>query len=88
MPKIPDVNAISAYENGELSARDTLELFADLIKTGMAWQLQGSIYGRPAMRMINQGYITRDGQITAAGLEATEPNPLASDSDEPEASIE
>lgn len=34
------VNKIIAYESDEFSDNDTLELFAELIKTGQAWKLQ------------------------------------------------
>ncbi len=56
------VGRIIAFENGELSAGDTLELFAHLIKTGTAWQLQGS-YGRAAAGLIESGHISKDGEI-------------------------
>jgi hypothetical protein len=66
---VPDISKIIAYENGELDAAETLTLFADLIKTGLAWQLQGSVYGRPAANLIEQGLITPQGQITEDGLD-------------------
>lgn len=56
------VNKIIAYESGELSDNDTLELFAELIKTGQAWTLQGS-YGRMAQSLIANGFIDRKGNI-------------------------
>ncbi|WP_329289515.1 hypothetical protein [Streptomyces pseudovenezuelae] len=52
-----------SYEQGELSARETLELFALLVKSGMAWTLQGS-YGRTANELIHAGYLTREGGVT------------------------
>jgi len=61
--KIDLVGMIMAYENGELEAEKTLELFAELIRTGQAWQLQGSIYGRPASELIKGGYISKEGKI-------------------------
>ena len=45
---------IIAYENGELSEEDTIELFQALINNGMAWTLQGC-YGRMAQRLIESG---------------------------------
>ena len=57
------LDMIIAYENGELSANDTLALFAYLIKTGLAWSLQGH-YGRTASTFIELGYITPDGLVT------------------------
>ena len=56
------ISQIIAYESGELSIEDTLELFADLIKSGLAWQLQGH-YGRTASSLIDAGFISRDGSI-------------------------
>ena len=54
--QMPDVNAIMAFENGELGGVATLELFRDLIQSGMAWRLQGH-YGRSAMDLLNSGAI-------------------------------
>lgn len=63
------VNAIIEFESGTLNLQGTLDLFAQLIKNGQAWQLQGS-YGRTAQGLIDSGIITREGVITPAGLEA------------------
>lgn len=60
------VGSIMAYEEGELGAEGTLKLFAELVKSGQAWQLQGS-YGRAAERLINKRYLTRKGVITKSG---------------------
>jgi hypothetical protein len=54
-------NDIIAYESGELDHDGILDLFAKLIRTGMAWQLQGS-YGRTAANLIENGLIARDGK--------------------------
>jgi len=63
MPNISSLTTeIIAYESGELSPQQTLELFSKLIKSGMAWKLQGH-YGRNAMDYINAGYIDRSGNI-------------------------
>lgn len=56
------VGAIMAFESGELENEQILELFAHLIRTGMAWTLQGS-YGRAAASLIDQGYIDANGTI-------------------------
>jgi len=55
-------NAIIAYEEGTLELNETLELFAELIKTNMAWTLQGH-YGRTAAALIEEGYIDRKGSV-------------------------
>ena len=56
------IDKIMAYEQGELDANGTLELFSELVKTGMAWTLQGS-YGRAAMGMIQRGWLDENGNI-------------------------
>lgn len=56
------VSQIIAFESGELEAPEVLELFADLIKSGQAWSLQGH-YGRTAKSLIDNGFISADGII-------------------------
>ncbi|WJN62686.1 hypothetical protein [Streptomyces phage phiScoe10] len=51
------------YEQGNLNDVETLELFGKLVKSGMAWTLQGS-YGRTANQMIESGYLTPEGEVT------------------------
>ena len=53
---------IIAYEQGELGTNNTVELFAELIKTGQAWSLQGH-YGRTAAALIEQGIISKEGSV-------------------------
>jgi hypothetical protein len=60
--KIDLVDMIMQYEEGTLDADGTLVLYAELIKTGKAWQLQGS-YGRAAVALIDNGWIDEDGNI-------------------------
>lgn len=54
-----NVDLIMKYEAGEATNREALTLFADLVKTGAAWSLQGS-YGRGAQALIDAGYIDAD----------------------------
>lgn len=56
------IDQIIAYEQGELNDTDTLSLFAELVKSGLAWSLQGH-YGRTAQRLICSGYLDRSGKI-------------------------
>ena len=49
------LNNIVAYENGELDEEEVIDLFQELINSGLAWQLQGS-YGRMAASLIESGY--------------------------------
>lgn len=57
------VSMIIEYEMGELNDIQTLHLFKELIKSGMAWQLQGH-YGRTASALIDDGWLTKDGNYT------------------------
>lgn len=59
---MPDVNKLIAFENGELSYEDSLAFVASLVKTGLAWQLQG-FYGREAADFIAAGLISEDGEV-------------------------
>jgi hypothetical protein len=62
------VGKIIDFEMGQLSNDQTIDLFAELIKNGMAWTLQGS-YGRSAMHLIESGYISREGEVLWYGEE-------------------
>ena len=63
MPKKKQtIDYIMDYEMGNLSDLDTLKLFSELIKNGMAWTLQGH-YGRTAKSLIDNNYIDKDGTI-------------------------
>lgn len=50
------------YESEAQSLEWVLKLFADLIATGLAWQLQGH-YGREARAYIENGLISPQGDI-------------------------
>ena len=52
-----EIDKIIAYEQGELSIEETIELFQTLLNTGLVWKLQGH-YGRTAQALIEEGYIT------------------------------
>ncbi len=56
------VDKIITYESGELTDTETVELFAQLVKSGQAWSLQGH-YGRTAKALIDNGYIDEAGDI-------------------------
>ena len=57
---------IMDYESGNMGDERVLELFSHLIKTGQAWTLQGC-YGRTAKQLIDDGYISKDGEILYVG---------------------
>jgi hypothetical protein len=44
------------YESGILSWEETLDLFQDLVDSGLAWDLQGA-YGWTAARLLADGLI-------------------------------
>ncbi len=50
------------WEDGDLPPNETIQLFAELVSTGMAWQLQGA-YGRQAHALIEAGCIDVDGRV-------------------------
>ena len=62
------VDKIIDYESGTLSDGEVLRLFSHLVKTGLAWQLQGH-YGRTAHALIEAGALDRRGNITERGKE-------------------
>ena len=62
-----DVQDLIAYEQGTLTPRQRLELFSELIRSGLAFELQGH-YGREAAMFLEQGLILPNGDITGAGL--------------------
>jgi hypothetical protein len=62
MKKYSRLDFICRYEAGELRGKEVLELFSDLIKSGLAWSLQGC-YGRMAVNLIKRGYLGDNGDI-------------------------
>ena len=60
--KLDLISMVINFESGELQAEKTLELFAELVKNGMAWTLQGH-YGRTAKGLIERGYLSAQGDI-------------------------
>jgi len=53
---------IILFETGELNGYDTIKLFSELVKSGLAWSLQGS-YGRSAQGLIEAGVLDNKGEI-------------------------
>jgi hypothetical protein len=52
---MPDLDKLIAFENGELDFDEVVDLFQNLIDTGLAWTLQG-FYGRTAAQLIDDGF--------------------------------
>lgn len=66
-----DVSMIIAYESDELSAAETIQLFSQLVASGVVWSLQGH-YGRMATALINGGYLAEDGTVLATVVRTDE----------------
>jgi hypothetical protein len=62
------IDYIMDYEMGNMSDLDTLKMFSELIKNGMAWTLQGH-YGRTAKSLIDSEYLLSNGDINEGKLE-------------------
>ena len=45
-----------AWEGGELDKDETIDLFQELLTSGLCWKLQGA-YGRQAKALIDEGLI-------------------------------
>jgi hypothetical protein len=56
------VDQMMEYECFMLNDSETLDMFAEMIKSGMAWSLQGH-YGRTASSLIEDGWIDRNGNL-------------------------
>jgi|TARA_R110000796_G_scaffold104861_1_gene214810 hypothetical protein len=61
------LSQILDYECGELDTFGTLQLFSALISDGSVWSLQGH-YGRTATALIEDGWVTRSGEVTDKAL--------------------
>jgi hypothetical protein len=55
-----NIDNLIAFENGDLDDEQTIDLFQDLINSGLAYQLQG-FYGRTAEALIEAGHCIRRG---------------------------
>lgn len=49
-----DIEQIIRYEAGEITEEEVVELFQNLIDTGIVWTLQGN-YGRMAKFLLDEG---------------------------------
>jgi hypothetical protein len=59
---VDTVDLIMRYESEGLEDAEVLQLFGHLIRTGMAWSLQGH-YGRTAAYLIEHGHISPQGDV-------------------------
>ena len=59
---LSNMQVLFDYENGELDEIQSLILFSELVKSGLAWQLHGS-YSRTAQALIEGGFLEFDGTI-------------------------
>jgi hypothetical protein len=50
------LDKMMAWENGDLDEQGTIELFQELVYSGLAWSLQGA-YGRQAKALIDAGLV-------------------------------
>jgi len=50
------LDKIIAFEQGDLSDGEVIQLFQGLVDSGLAWNLQGS-YWRMARALIEAGYV-------------------------------
>lgn len=60
------VDNLISYEEGTMSDKDAVKFFAELVKSGRAWTLQGH-YGRTASALIDDGFVSKKGSLTEKG---------------------
>jgi hypothetical protein len=60
--KFDSVDFMMAFEDGDVNAKQAIDGFAELIKSGIVWNLQG-VYGRTAKALIDAGYINKAGKV-------------------------
>ena len=65
------LDKITAFENGELTQVQVLELFSYLIRAKLLWKLPGN-YGRTANSLIEAGLIEDSGEINWEMVEPEE----------------
>jgi hypothetical protein len=58
---VNQIDKIIAYEQGDLDEDDIIDLFQEMLDSGIVWQLQGS-YGRTARQLIQLGHIQQGDQ--------------------------
>jgi len=56
------LDQIMEYESGELNDKGIIEMYSEMVKTGVAWKLQGS-YGRTAEAFIFNEVLDAEGNI-------------------------
>jgi hypothetical protein len=57
-----DIDKLIQFEAGHMEHGEYIRLFADLIKDGTAWSLQG-MYVRNAQNLIDNGWISKEGEV-------------------------
>lgn len=70
-PYLATAYAEGILEGEDATAEEQLEAWAYLIKTGQCWPMQG-FFGRTAQSLIDEGLITKGGEITELAYERLE----------------
>ena len=53
---------VEGFAESDPTNEELMEAWAYLIKTGDCWNLQG-FYGREATRLIQQGFVSKEGEV-------------------------